>query len=862
MSGEKASNQQPLKITRREALQGGLTAGALVTLGGYRTAEARETSPREGKELFPTNLAHGDWMEFPAEGFSAPVIGVIHRREYPALCGVPLGGYGTGCLDLDTSGLFGLCSIFNSHVPRRGAMNWPFLGLSVGGKTWVLTTGQQSPEKGDHYAANEPRPPDLVLPGVSMAKDVHYWGHYPVADLEFETDAPVSVGMRAWSPLIPGDAALSNTPAAVFEVHLRNTGKTAQAGSLAFSFFGPSYDEGWTWKFGREVIESPVQGVHITSRRSNYVLGVIGDRKVRTGGAMGRSPEVRFRPKPDPAEWAKGWAGLGEGLPPTSETESGASVAVDFHLDPGVHDVVRFVLAWYSPHWMSSGNPANGPRAFRHMYATRYPDALAVARFLADEHETLLGRILAWQQEFYTDEALPKWLREVLLNMLHTYTESGFWASAEPPIGDWCRPEDGLFAICESPRGGADQNENLTCSFAGNLPLVYFFPQLALSTLRALKAYQLENGAPPSVIGGSGAWSGGGELATPTIGYQVTVNPTFYLTMVDRYRMLHGDHAFTLKFYPSVKKAVEFMADLNRGPDGIVSMPDRLVSVWPGVPYETEWMEWGRWIGIAPHVGGFHLATLLIAERMAKEVGDSEFAARCRSWFESGRNTLETKTWLGTHYLRYFDPATGERSNDIASFQLDGQLLAKMHGLEDVFQPERVAVTLETIQRTCVAATKLGTVLYATAEGAPAQGGSEHISSYPANETFYQAIVALGLTYMYAGQRDLGLEILRRAFHNGVCRQGFSWYGENSFDAVTGKHLTGSEYIIRMWLWAAIAAMEGKDVATPSQPGGLMDRVLRAARTGKLAGRQTETQTTASSSPQSLGSSGKPTERG
>jgi len=56
------------------------------------------------------------------------------------------------------------------HTPRRGAMNWPFLGLSVGGKTWVLTTGQQSPEKGDHYCANDPRPPDLLLPDRANGK--------------------------------------------------------------------------------------------------------------------------------------------------------------------------------------------------------------------------------------------------------------------------------------------------------------------------------------------------------------------------------------------------------------------------------------------------------------------------------------------------------------------------------------------------------------------------------------------------------------------------------------------------------------------------------------------------------------------
>jgi len=81
-------------------------------------------------------------------------------------------------------------------------------------------------------------------------------------------------------------------------------------------------------------------------------------------------------------------------------------VAVDFRLDPGGEDVIRYVLVWYSPHWMSSGDPATGPRAFRHMYSTRYPDALAVAQVLLEQHESLLRRILAWQQEIYSDTKL------------------------------------------------------------------------------------------------------------------------------------------------------------------------------------------------------------------------------------------------------------------------------------------------------------------------------------------------------------------------------------------------------------------------------------------------------------------------
>ena len=48
----------------------------------------------------------------------------------------------------------------------------------------------------------------------------------------------MQVGLRAWSPLIPGDVKASDTPGAVFEVHLRNTSDKRQTGTLAFTFPG------------------------------------------------------------------------------------------------------------------------------------------------------------------------------------------------------------------------------------------------------------------------------------------------------------------------------------------------------------------------------------------------------------------------------------------------------------------------------------------------------------------------------------------------------------------------------------------------------------------------------------------------
>ncbi len=60
--------------------------------------------------------------------------------------------------------------------------------------------------------------------------------------------------------------------------------------------------------------------------------------------------------------------------------------------------------------------------------------------------------------------------------------------------------EDGLFGMIECPRE-CPQIECIPCSFYGNLPLVYFFPELALSTMRGYKAYQYPDGCVCGCLG-------------------------------------------------------------------------------------------------------------------------------------------------------------------------------------------------------------------------------------------------------------------------------------------------------------------------------------------------------------------------
>lgn len=784
------------------------------------------------RTLFPARAPGNQFLCFPAAGLvDKPACGVIYRTTDLVTNGMPLGGVDTGCIDLETSGMLGYATIFNTHVPRRGPLNVPLLGLSVAGETWVLCDPQpkdgwgeyQQSASGRRYRLSRggqwvestepitPIPTQVRLDGVRTVDEIHYWGHYPVADLEFETSAPVAVGMRAWSPFLPGDVTGSMLPGAVFEVHLRNPGRAQQSGAIAISFPGPLDKEAGPKPWSRQAVEGAVSGVEVGSRQASYVLGVIGDKSIRLGGEL--------------ADNGAAWGRIHEQLPPVEPDALGASVAVDFSLPPGESQVVRFLVAWHSPDWNAGGYSwAGAPHHFTHMYARHYPSARAAAETLARKHQELLRRILAWQQVVYAESTLPVWLRESLVNVLHLVTETGLWAQAKPPLPEWVRPEDGLFGMNECPRG-CPQIECIPCSFYGNQPLVYFFPQLALSTLRGYKGYQYPDGAAVWVSGGCTGGTPPIDFANPTRGYQFATNGISLAAMVDRYLLCYGenDKGIVEEFFPTIKQNMIYTVNLR--PE--YSLGDRIIAM-PTGNVGTEWFEAPEpgWRGMTAHVGGLHLAQLRIAERMARLAGDDKFARQCAEWIDAGAKSMNEKLWTGDYYLNYLEPETNSRSNLIFGYQLDGQWITDHHGLPGALPAERVKTTLATIRRGNVAATRYGAVNYVSAEGKPVAVGGYGTYSY-----FPPEALMLAMTYMYAGQKEFGLELARKVWHNIECIQGYTWDMPNIMrgDVDSGERTFGNDYYQDMMLWSLPAAIEGKDFGAPARPGGLVDRIRRAA---------------------------------
>jgi uncharacterized protein (DUF608 family) len=843
-------------MNRREFVQATLIGGTAASrLRAGLALKGEGGNPPEAAKgvltIFPTDLTELQWHEFHAAGFEPTVAGTIFHPSKAPCCGVPLGGISTGCIDLDAKGVYGFNSAFNgwSHWPhgiaaegsrmaRKAPTLQPLLGLAVGDQAWVLTTPEVI-AGGDVGYCRDPNfklkrfNPNVRVPllkNVKPAKEIHYWGHYPLADLEFETDAPVSVGLRAWAPFIPGDTPASNIPAAIFEVHLRNTSEAAHKGTIAFNFPGPDTEEALSSEFTRQEINEDFRGLFVASQGGvNYVLGVMGAENPRFGSGLNGSAAAWSKiatelPQPSLREWG--------GV--RIYTDSSSSAAVDFSLAPGESKIVRFLLAWYAPVWQGAYKPAVEARKvsypdqqwlapawmgdtiyYTQMYAARYGSALDVARRMAVEHEALLKRVLAWQSVIYSETSLPVWLRDSLVNNLALIPEVSCWAQAKPPLGDYAFPE-GAFALIESPRGSPDVG-NIPCDWYGNLPYVYFFPDLATSNLKLYKHFQREDGAAPFLLGTLGTLP---DFVTPAYDWQISLNSTAYVDLLDRLWLRTGDDAVLREFYDSVKKSNTMTMNLRKGPAGVISMPEGNKGM--------EWFELGEWAGMCAHLGGMHMAQLRIMERMARRVGDDAYAKQCRKWLDEGSRAVESEMWTGDYYLNYYEKETGKKSDDVMSCQLDGEWTAKFHGLPGVFKSERVKTTLQTVKRCNIHLTpKVGATTFARPDGTALIPGAK-VAAYGVYTMVVAEILLLAMTYILNGEREYGLELARKHWDNLVNRQRHAWDMPNMVRGDTGERHIGTDYYQVMMLWALPVVLDGKDMTNACAPGSLVDRVIKA----------------------------------
>ncbi len=714
----------------------------------------------------------GTVLSFSAAGFKRRVTGIVYQGGTTD-SGVPLGGLGTGYLELRTDGKLGRCSMFNDICPPQ-ALDVAFLAVSAGEELRLLCL--DAPE------------------GLRGSERILYWGHFPVADVQYQLDLPIQIGLRAFTPFILGDAEMSNTPAALFEIQLTNIGSRKLSGWLAFSFPGPKAEPGKN-SFSREIVSDPWPGIAVRQKQgSGYALVTSAPGEILTGGYLGSDPEV--------------WMGITAGKIPTAADTPGATVAASYEIEPGESQRLRFALAWYYPYFRdSSGEPHT------HAYKRHFDSPDYVAKLVAERWEGLQSRTLAWQEVIFAQD-LPAWLKNALVNGLYSLAKNTLWVISERP-DNWYLPE-GFFTHSESFTG-CPITETMVCRMDGHFPTLFFFPELERTTLHAFRHFQLRDGEVPFCFGRPTG------MRDPRYHCQHPLNSGQYLQMVYRYYLRTGDKPFLAEYYPSVKDAICYLQSLDYDDDGLVNDHSHILpgELWPANQFYDIW----PWFGTSAYVAGTWLATLKLGITIAREMQDETSAEELETTLEKALKAYDAKLWNGQYYRLYNDPEGGRISETCLANQLMGEWCSEVVGLGEILPSDKVRQAIESIERLNYAATSHGLTNGMRPDGTPDTCGASTENDH-ARQIFIGESLCGAMTFILRGRRDIGLEIARRLMEAIYELHRTPWNQRCLIASDDGRPVWGDDYYSNMVIWTLPMVLAGQDVGSFCSEEGLAGRIL------------------------------------
>jgi len=286
-------------------------------------------------------------------------------------------------------------------------------------------------------------------------------------------------------------------------------------------------------------------------------------------------------------------------------------------LKPGESRTTTFVIAWRFPNTALPVRDASGGNH----YASRFPSAGAVAAYAAREYPRLSRLTKLWRDTWY-DSTLPHWLLDrtfantstLATTTCHRFASGRFWA--------W----EGI-GCCEG-----------TCTH------VWHYAQAVGRIFPEIERDQRERvdfGA--GFDEASGIVRHRGEDTGPAIDGQAG-----RILGVLREHQMSPDDKFLRRIWPRVKRAIEHLLAHDSDQDGLIdgAQENTLDAAWYG---QISW------------ISSLAAAALRAGEVMALDLGDSDFADRCRKRFEKARAAIETRLWNGEHFIHL--PEKGRESN-------------------------------------------------------------------------------------------------------------------------------------------------------------------------------------------------------
>jgi non-lysosomal glucosylceramidase len=396
----------------------------------------------------------------------------------------------------------------------------------------------------------------------------------------------------------------------------------------------------------------------------------------------------------------------------------GVALAVRFTLQPGETLEIPFVLSWDFP-VTEFASGINYCRRYTDFFDRSGKNAWTIASIALQEYQSWRSQIQTWQQPILNRQDLPNWFKMALFNELYNLTSGGtLWSAASEldPIGQ--------FAVLEC----LDYRwyESLDVRLYGSFALLMLFPELEKAVIRAFARaipqsdeteriigyyFTIKAESPIAVRKVAGATPH--DLGAPNEHVWEKTNYTSYQDCnlwkdlgCDFVLQVYRDFLFTgsndIEFlsdcWNAMVQTLDYVKDFDIDGDGI---PEN-----SGAPDQT-FDDW-RLLGVSAYCGGLWLAALeaaiAISDILIRYPTDNhdsrKFAAQksvYESWLEQSRPIYEEKLWNGQYYR--LDSESG--SDVVMADQLCGQFYARLLSLPDIVSSDRAFSALQTVYNTC-----------------------------------------------------------------------------------------------------------------------------------------------------------------
>ena len=732
-----------------------------------------------------------------------------YDREHIYKIALPIGGIGTGTVSLGGRGNLQDWEIMGipakGYNPGSGRNNSAFFTLytEINGKKDLRLLEGSVP----FYEYEGASGAVATNHGLPRFNEASFDAAYPFGQVNLKTpQIPVSVKMKAFNPMIPGDIDNSSIPVAVIDYELTNHSKEA----VKFSICGTMQNF-----IGNDGTESKAMDNRNIYRNENGIRGIFMssegvDKNLDQWGTISLSTpsngEVTYRTAWLPERWGSSILDFWDDLSADGKLENRndevsekpmASIAVGDILPPQSTVTIRFLITWNFPN-----RTAWSSEPLKNYYSLNYSDSWDVAKKTLHELDQLESKTVGFVEAFCSSNLPPEVKEAALFNLSTLRSQTCF------------RLSDGNFYAWEGC------NDNSGCCFGScthvwnyETATAFLFGDLA----KIMRKIEFGVATHPS-----GLMSFRVKLPLDNIPEFSKVAADGQMgCLIKLYRewQLSGDDSFLRELYPKAVSALSYAwkkGGWDSDQDGVME----------GVQHNTMDVEY---YGPNPQMTVWYLGALRAMEEMALYMKDKVLAAKCRKLFLSGSKWTDENLFNGEYYIHKIlvpekedipeEQLVGMGSADYGNpdyqlgegclvDQLVGQYLAHVCGLGYLLRKENVAKTLQSIMKynyksdlsdhfNCFRSYALGSEAALLMASYPKSRPVNPFPYFTEVMTGFEYAAAIGM--LYEGQTEEGLKCITniRNRYDGRKRSPFD-------EAECGHH-----YGRAMASWSAVTALSG-----------------------------------------------------